>query len=224
MATCDMRSQYEMKRPGRNRKALSFNRRRMYVDGRHGQLHLRSAFPGSGGFDELTPLVCLHGERETSRAFDGLLIDLGGDRSVYAPDLPGFGESDPLPGRSGAVECAAAIVDFLDQMRLKQVDVLGHQWGGCVAAELALARPQQLRRIVLISAPVAASAREVSGRLAQLVQPVLVLRTRDERWDITPGVRALLPAAKMIDLPELGDAPLESASDVLARHVRAFLG
>jgi len=213
-----------MSRPGRKSKALPVNRRRMYVEGRHGQLHLRSAFPPSGGFDELTPLVCLHGERETSRAFDGLLVGLGGDRSVYAPDLPGFGESDPLPGRSGAVKCAVAIADFLDQMRLKQVDVLGHQWGGCVAAELALSRPEQLRRIVLISAPVAASATEISARLAELVQPVLVLRTRDERWDITPGVRALLPAAKIIDLPELGDAPLESAPDDLARRVRAFLG
>ena len=34
--------------------------RKMYVDCRFGQLHVHTAFPSSGGFDELTPLVCIH--------------------------------------------------------------------------------------------------------------------------------------------------------------------
>lgn len=212
-----------MTRPG-GKRAPTVNQRRMYVDWRHGQLHLRSAFPPSGGFDELTPLVCLHDEGETSRAFGGLLAQLGGSRSVYAPDLPGSGESDPAPGRAAAAGCAAAVGGFLDQMRLRQVDLLGHRWGGCVAVELALARPAQVRRIVLLSAPAAASARTLPPRLAALTQPVLVLRVRDEHWDATPGVQAALPSATMIDLPEPGSGALAAAADRLARHLRAFLG
>lgn len=213
-----------MTQPVRNRKAIPVRQRRMYVDWSHGQLHLRSAFPPSGGFDELTPLVCLHGERETSSVFSGLLARLGGERSVYAPDLPGFGESDPPPRRAGASGYATAVADFLEQMRLRTVDVLGHQWGGWVAAELALARPDLVRRLVLISAPVAASTLTVPQCIARLAQPVLVLRPRDERWEITPEVRAVLPAAKMIELPNVGDRALESSPDEVARRIRSFLG
>lgn len=196
----------------------------MYVDWRHGQLHLRCAFPPSGGFDELTPLVCLHGERETSRVFGGLLTRLGGERSVYALDLPGFGQSDPPPQRTGATGHAAAVADFIDQMRLRHVDVLGHQWGGWVAAELALARPEQVRRLVLVSAPVAASSMKVPACLGRLEQPVLVLRLNDERFDVTPDVRTVLPAARMIDMKGLDGGALESSPDEVARRVRSFLG
>ncbi len=72
--------------------------RRAYYDCRYGQLHLHNAIPGGGGFDELTPVICLHGTGETGRVFMPLLAALGEDRSVYALDLPGAGESDPAPG------------------------------------------------------------------------------------------------------------------------------
>jgi pimeloyl-ACP methyl ester carboxylesterase len=45
-------------------------------------------------------------------------------------------------------------------MRLRQIDVLGHGFGAAVAAELAAARPEQVRRMVLVSPPLAADAAE----------------------------------------------------------------
>ena len=79
---------------------------------------------------------------------------MGRDRSVYAPDMPGSGESDPPASRPGVAEYAAALGDFLDTMRFRQIDVLGYQSGSLVAAELAVARPQQVRRVVLVGVPV----------------------------------------------------------------------
>jgi pimeloyl-ACP methyl ester carboxylesterase len=73
----------------------------MYVDCRYGQLHMHTAFPSNGGFDELTPLVCLHPSPLSGRVFRALLAELGQQRSVYAPDLPGCGESD-APTRCAA--------------------------------------------------------------------------------------------------------------------------
>jgi pimeloyl-ACP methyl ester carboxylesterase len=46
--------------------------------------------------------------------------------------------------------------DFLDTMRLRQVDLLGHCYGALVAAELAATRATQVRRLALVSPPVAA--------------------------------------------------------------------
>ena len=67
---------------------MTIHLRKMYVDCRFGQLHLHTSFPSSGGFDELTPVLCVAPPSLTGRAFRPLLRDLGRDRSVYAPDLP----------------------------------------------------------------------------------------------------------------------------------------
>ena len=50
--------------------------------------------PPPDGFDELTPLICIVPAPLTGRVFKPLLATLGKDRSVYAPDMPGSGESD----------------------------------------------------------------------------------------------------------------------------------
>jgi pimeloyl-ACP methyl ester carboxylesterase len=39
-------------------------------------------------------------------------------------------------------------------MRFRQLDVLGYQAGALVAAEMAVARPKQIRRVVMVSVPV----------------------------------------------------------------------
>ena len=142
------------------------NLRRLYVDCRYGQLHVRSAFPSSGGFDELTPLVCLHQSPMSSRVFRGFLELMGTDRSVYAPDTPGFGESDPPPSRPLIADYAAAICDFIDQMRLRQVDLLGYHTGSAIAAEVAIARPRQVRRLIMVAAPVFNEAEREAFRQA----------------------------------------------------------
>ena len=64
---------------------MTIHLRKMYVDCRFGQLHLHTSFPSSGGFDELTPLLCVTPPTLTGRAFRPVLRDLGRDRSVYAP-------------------------------------------------------------------------------------------------------------------------------------------
>jgi pimeloyl-ACP methyl ester carboxylesterase len=125
----------------------------MYVDCRYGQLHVHSAFPSSGGFDELTPLVCLSPAPLTGRLFRPFIAEMGRDRSVYAPDAPGCGESDAPEAAPSVHDYALAFGDLLDSMRMRQVDVLGYHWGSLAAIELAAARPEQVRRVVLVGVP-----------------------------------------------------------------------
>ena len=133
--------------------------RRGYFECRYGQLHVHNSIPSGGGFEEGTPLLCLHPSPLSGRIFVRFLAVAGAARSVFAPDLPGFGDSDPPPPGAGVAEHAAAVGDFLDAMRLRQVDLLGHRFGGLVAAELAATRPGQVRRLVLVS-PLAAEPAE----------------------------------------------------------------
>lgn len=127
--------------------------RRSYAECRYGQLHLTTAYPSGGGFDERVPLICLHPADSASSFFAALLPELGRDRSIYAFDLPGYGASDAPMGDWSAADLAAAMGEFVDSLRLRSVDIIGAQLGALVAIELANAMHQQVRRLVLASVP-----------------------------------------------------------------------
>jgi pimeloyl-ACP methyl ester carboxylesterase len=128
--------------------------RRSYAEGRAGQIHLATAYPSGGGFDERVPIVCLHQAGGSNRSFAPVLRELGRDRSVYAVDLPGHGSSDASGARVTIVELAAVVGDFLDSLRLRSADVIGYELGAAIATELAIVRAQQIRRLILWGAAV----------------------------------------------------------------------
>ena len=193
--------------------------RRGYFECRYGQLHVHNAIPPGGGFEEGTALLCLHPVGLSGRVFQKFLPLLGRDRSVYAPDIPGSGESDGPTGRLSPGDAAAALGDFLDSMRFRQIDVLGYLAGSLLAAELAIARPQQVRRVVLVGVP----AMSEGERLRQIGQPVLVIRPKDDSWDSTGRAREFLPRARALDLPHVGAGLFDSAPDAIAVPLREFL-
>lgn len=129
------------------------NLRRAYFESRFGQLHCRTAFPSTGGFDELTPLVCLHDTPGSGAALADLLWPLGMDRSVYIPDIPGCGLSDAPRAPASIAEYAQAIGEMLTGLRLREVDLLGVGVGAAIAIELALWLAAGARRLVLADLP-----------------------------------------------------------------------
>jgi len=141
----------------RNRLPLpqpaSVHIRRSYAESRYGQVHVWTAYPSGGGFDERTPLICLHHGGGSGRFFAPMLRELGSDRSVYALDLPGHGSSDAPSGKFSVSDLAGAVGDFIDGLRLRSVDVFGYQLGAQIAAELGIARGQQVRRVMLWGMP-----------------------------------------------------------------------
>jgi pimeloyl-ACP methyl ester carboxylesterase len=146
--------------------------RRTYFESRFGQLHVHGAMPAGGGFDEATTLVCFHQSPMSGRVFRPLLEIMGRDRSVYAPDTPGFGESDPPAAKPGIADYAGAMVDFLDQMRFRKVDLLGLHTGALIATEVALLRPDLVRRMVMIGVPMLDEAERDAFRRAPWPVPI----------------------------------------------------
>jgi len=154
--------------------------RRSYTESRFGQIHLWTAYPSGGGFDERVPIVCLHHGGGSGRVFAAMLREVGHDRSIYAPDLPGHGSSDGAGAKTSVMDLAGAIGDFLDSLRLRAVDVFGYQLGALIAAELAIARPQTVRRVMLWAAPCYSPQER-----AALLQSTTTPGTREDGSDVT---------------------------------------
>ncbi|MEV6610021.1 alpha/beta fold hydrolase [Kutzneria sp. NPDC051319] len=97
------------------------------------------------------PVVLLHAMASSGRTWRRLAAGLG-DRRVIVPDLRGHGRS------SRAADYTLAgfrddIVGLLDELGLRQVDLVGHSLGGRVAAMIALEQPGRVRRLVLEDTP-----------------------------------------------------------------------
>lgn len=189
--------------------------RRAYFDCRFGQLHVRTAFPTTGGFDEGVTLFCLHPDQSSSRAFTRFLPEIADVRSVYAPDLPGCGESDPSPTLSFA-EAAAAISDLADDLRLRQIDLLAIHGGAGAAMDLAAARPALVRRLVLAGV-------SATDRFPALQQPALIMRTRFETPADIAKLKAALPNGKVVDSDDYPNDLFAAAPQTLTKQISAFL-
>jgi pimeloyl-ACP methyl ester carboxylesterase len=89
------------------------------------------------------PLVLLHGLGSSRQVWGPVVPALSEHFDVLALDLPGFGESAPLPPdvEPAPVELAAAVARTLDDLGVVTPHVVGNSLGGWVALELAGLRP-----------------------------------------------------------------------------------
>lgn len=83
------------------------------------------------------PLLLIHGLGGSWRSWNPILDDLAVEREVIAVDLPGFGETPPLPGEVSIRTLADAITEFLAANRLIGVDAVGSSMGARLVLELA---------------------------------------------------------------------------------------
>jgi len=137
----------------------------------------------------LETIVLLHGFGGTRRAWDGVRERLDSERyTALALDLPGHGEDAANPGPitfAGCVErvLAAAPPRFV---------LGGYSLGGRVAMHVALAAPERISRLVLISAspgiedPAERAARRASDRRLADELERIPFEQFIERWRSQP--------------------------------------
>ncbi|MBA2723257.1 MAG: alpha/beta fold hydrolase [Methylibium sp.] len=83
------------------------------------------------------PLLLIHGLGGSWRSWTPVLGPLAARRQVIAVDLPGFGETPPLPGEVSIATLADATCDFLKARHLIGVDAVGSSMGARLVLELA---------------------------------------------------------------------------------------
>ncbi|MGH6813618.1 MAG: alpha/beta fold hydrolase, partial [Methylocella sp.] len=77
------------------------------------------------------------------------------DRRVICVDLPGHGGSPaPADGRYGLADHAAKVIDFIEEQKLEEFDLIGHSFGGGVALMIAIdfmkRRPGSISSLTLL--------------------------------------------------------------------------
>ncbi|WP_336648151.1 alpha/beta fold hydrolase [Microbacterium sp. MMO-10] len=129
----------------------------------------RTAYWVYGPEDAEATVLAVHGFRGEHHGLEPVVAHLPGVR-VIMPDLPGFGETAPLPGRVHDIDAYAAwLTEFAGTVAPGAV-VLGHSFGSIVASA-AVAGGLRTPRLILVNpigAPALEGPKAVLTRLAIL--------------------------------------------------------
>jgi len=135
-----------------------------------------------------TPLLLMNGIGVSLEGFQRLVDELDPGIEIIRFDVPGTGGS-PTPTMPYCLSTLCClIVQVLDQLGYKQVDVLGISWGGGLAQQFAFQYRQRCRRLILVST--GPGAFMVPGRPSVLMKMATPQRFMDpsHMMDIAPDI------------------------------------
>jgi len=95
-------------------------------------------------------VLLLHGWPQTWYEWRHVIDLLAGDFQVVAPDLRGFGYSAKPATGYDAATIVADLAALGDHLGLRDVTVIGHDWGGAFAYAYAAKTPGQVRALGIV--------------------------------------------------------------------------
>ena len=170
--------------------------------------------PGEGAHPET--VVLIHGFAGSKDHWIRLVRHLPAHYRVLVPDLPGHGDNAPDTTVTYRIDyLASSLWDLVDALVDEPVSLVGNSLGGRTATEMALARPDRVRGLVLLN-PAGVPAPEPSALDRALL--------RGKNWLIptTPAEYDSLAAIAFGDHPP--ELPWPADAVVARRYAeRAFL-
>jgi poly(3-hydroxyalkanoate) depolymerase len=159
---------------GRLRRPRPAERMRLLtVGGRSIRVAVREGDP------EWPPLLLCNGIGASFELFQPFVDALDPRRPVIRFDMPGVGGSPAPVVPYHLTTLPSLLAGLLDQLGYKQADVLGISWGGGLAQQFALSRPERVRRLVLVAT--------APGVLMVPASPRILLRMLTPRRHRDPG-------------------------------------
>ena len=139
---------------------MNFEERSIDVDG----LPTRYLQAGTG-----PPLVLLHGVGDNALIWRWVLPALARTHQVYAPDLPGSGDSGKPASDYSPAFFTRFLGTFFDALEIESATIIGNSLGGLVGLRLSLSEPQRVTSLGLVAS--AGLGREVTYALRSLALP-----------------------------------------------------
>jgi pimeloyl-ACP methyl ester carboxylesterase len=102
------------------------------------------------GPPDAPPVMVLHGWGADSQTVRSIQAVLRETHRTIAPDLPGFGVSDPPPVAWGAAEYAENVRGLMQALNIERANLIGHSHGGRTSIVLAATHPELVDRLVLV--------------------------------------------------------------------------
>jgi poly(3-hydroxyalkanoate) depolymerase len=128
------------------------------------------------------PLLLCNGIGASLELFQPFVDALDSRRGVIRFDMPGVGGSPAPVVPYHLATLPSLLTGLLDQLGHEQADVLGISWGGGLAQQLAVSRPDRVRRLVLVATG--------PGALMVPANPRILLRMLTPRRHRDPGYAA----------------------------------
>lgn len=181
-------------------------------------------------------VVLLHGMASSWQWWLENIPALARQHRVIAVDLPGFGESEPLPAPADMATHACTVLDLLTELGIESATFSGHSMGGLVAIEMFKADPQRTRSLILVdSGGVPMSEQRLAVILVVLRLCSAILRRRFVRralatktWVRRIALRAafrdprvMSPELAAVTMPVFGGPGSADAIPAAARSVHA---
>jgi len=121
-------------------------------------------------------LVFLHGWGVDSKLWFSIVPELiKKNYSMYFLDLPGFGQSQ-VPNTVYDVDDYKKIVsEFIKKLGLKNINLIGHSFGGRITIKLAAENPDFLEKIVLVDTAgivTASRIKKITALIAKVISPI----------------------------------------------------
>lgn len=136
---------------------------------------------------------------------------LAASHRVVAMDLPGFGYSEMPPGELSISGYARCLDELCERLDIQSAAVVGNSMGGFVGADMAIAHPQRVSRLVLVAAAVMWNERRRARPLVTLAEVTgaytAVVANQLRQGTLRPRVRAAM-LAQIVRYPRRIPPPL----------------
>ena len=114
--------------------------KRGYVSTTTGQIHYSETGKGKAG----EAVLLIHQVSRSGGIFSRLAEVLAPSFRVICMDMPGFGNSDPMPEPFEVSDLVKSVIDLLDGLGVEKVHVSGHHTGATIAVALAVSHPERV--------------------------------------------------------------------------------
>lgn len=153
--------------------------KRVYLVGKQ-EIHAREE-----GAKHRQVALLIHGWSSSWYAMSPLMPNLSKRYRSIAVDLPGYGDSPPLPIQTSIAAYADVLAVLIRQITEQPVVLVGHSMGGMISLTLALRHPKLVERMVLLCPT-------ISGKLSMFIDMFISPITLLERFSVASSLVARL--------------------------------